>query len=471
MPQIELLLRRKIAEANKAYALFAPNDRVLVALSGGADSVALLLSLRKFYPSLSLTACHVNHHLRGKEAERDAAFAEELCKKNGIPFELCSADVAALAAKQKISTELAARNVRYAFFKDICRKRSIPLVACAHTSSDNAETVLFNLTRGAGLSGLSGIPPKRVLDESVTLIRPLIFAERAQIEAFLAAIGQSYVTDSTNLTDDYTRNFFRHQVLPLLKTVNPSLESGLSSTSRSLRDAQIFIEKTANNSLTDKISELAKLDEPILRQCILLLYRKCASDTPESVHISAIAALVRETAQTGKNAEICLPGGFSALLSDGYLRFSPTVRKIKTEDKPYFYAVSDGFFRIPDTPFAIEYTGASALLQKEHTALPDGFTLYDSAMLDSHAYTGLFVRSRRAGDTVKCGGMTRKLKELFNKKKIPAELRAVLPIVCGEGGEPVYYVPRTALSDVHARVLSNPAERLCRIRIYIQNGV
>ena len=468
--QIELFLRRKIAEANAADALFKPDDRILVALSGGADSVALLLALKKFYPSLSLAACHVNHCLRGEEAERDAAFAEALCKKNGIPFELCTADVAALAEKQRISTELAARNVRYAFFEEICRKRNIPLVACAHTASDNAETVLFNLTRGAALSGLSGIPPKRPLADGITLIRPLLSVQREHIEAFLASLGQSYVTDSTNLADDYTRNFFRHQVLPLLKTVNPSLENGLCATSRVLRETQIFLEKTANNSLTDRVTELALLDEVLLRQSILLLYRKSgAAGTPEYVHIDAIAALVREAAEhASKRAEVCLPGGVSACICNGILSFEPTVRKQKSIRKPYLYPLADGFFRIPDTPFAVQLADDTDFL-KNDAGIPEDYALYDSAILAKDQCGAFCVRSRGDGDTVRCGGMTRKLKELLNQKKIPTELRGLLPLVCAEDTQELLFVPRVAVCDAHAHILG-ASRKLCRVSIYIRNG-
>lgn len=143
--------------------------------------------------------------------------------------------------------------------------------------------------------------------------------QKEHIEAFLAALNQSYVTDSTNLADDYTRNFFRHKVLPLLKQVNPSLESGLCATSRVLRETQIFLEKTANNSLTDRVAELALQDEVLLRQSILLLYRKSgANGTPEYVHINAIAALVREAADNGPQTCGNLPaGGMSACICDG----------------------------------------------------------------------------------------------------------------------------------------------------------
>ena len=135
----------KIAEANGKYAMFEENSSVLVALSGGADSVCLLSAIHMFYPKVKLVACHVNHMLRGDEADRDEQFVRELCEKYGIELEVLKTDVAAFAKAEGLSTELAARKVRYGFFEDVCKKHGINLVATAHTSSDNAETVLFNL--------------------------------------------------------------------------------------------------------------------------------------------------------------------------------------------------------------------------------------------------------------------------------------------------------------------------------------
>lgn len=463
MSRAERTLMRLVDEACRAYDLFAPDDCILVALSGGADSVALLLSLKTMYPGLHLVACHVNHRLRPGEAERDAAFAEALCTRWGIPFELCEADVATLAESEHISTELAARWVRYAFFEEQCRKHGLHKLATAHTASDNAETVLFNLTRGSALAGLAGIPPKRELAENITLIRPLILVSRERVEAYLAALGQDYVTDSTNLTDAYTRNFLRHRVMPLLKQINPSLEERFGGMCRSLRETQIFIEKTANNSLTDEITALARLDEPVLCQCILQLYRRSFSDTPENVHIRAVAALVRESARTGKNAEVCFPGGTGARIEQGRLFFAPTVRKERQTEVPYRLPLRKGFYCIPDTPFAVEYTEAS-----DSYALPthDGFTLFDSVLCDSSLLENGCIRSRRPGDTVRSGGITRKLKELFNKKKIPTELRAVLPLLCvGNVGEMVVYAPRTALCDTQCDALKR-SPTLYRFAVY-----
>ncbi len=462
MPVHERVLRRQIDEANKTYELFSPEARILVALSGGADSVALLLALAEMHPSRQLVVCHVNHHLRGAEAERDAHFCRALCERMSVPFELCEAEVAEVAAKEKISTELAARRVRYAFFEKVCRKHALTHVATAHTASDNAETVLFNLTRGTALTGLAGIPPKRMLCADITLVRPLLLCTREQVEAFLEERGEAYVTDSTNLTDAYTRNFYRHKILPLLKQVNPAIEQGLSGMCKAVRDAQIFIEKTANNSLTQDVCQLAALDEPVLCECILQLYHRRFTDTPENVHIRQTAALVRSCALNAKNAEICFPGGVSAYIREGKLSFSQTVRREKLPELPYEIPLREGFFVIENTPFAVEYT-PDCMEYFFH----DGFLLYDSVFLDPELFEGEpCLRSRRAGDTVYSGGMTRKCKELFNKKKIPTELRARIPLLCDSQGERILFAPRVATSDC-VRDAFHSSRSLWRVAVYI----
>ena len=461
-------LRCKIDRANRAFSLFAPDDGVLVALSGGADSVALLLALKGFYPSLRLCACHVNHKLRPGEAESDAAFAAELCRREQIPFELLEADVASLAARENLSVELAARRVRYDFFEKVCRKRGLNAVATAHTASDNAETVLFHLTRGTGLTGLAGIPPKRAFAGNASLIRPLIFATRAEIEAFLASRGQNYVTDSTNLCDDYTRNFFRHHVLPLLKQVNPSFEENLKNTCAALRDAQIFIEKTANNNLTDDVRTLSTYDECVLRQCIRELYQRASGQTLlEGIHIEKIAALVREDAAVPqKRHEVCLPGRFSAVIADGRLFFEPTKRKTQP-DFAYSMVLTPGFTAIPGTPFGVylctEPSGMLAPLS-DLEGIPPEYALYDSVLLDAASVKGeLFVRNRRNGDTLRCGGMTKKVKEMLNHKKIPVEVRNTLPFICDQSG--VLYVTRAALCDAHRQAVGS-AHSVLRLLIF-----
>ena len=178
------IIFEKIKQANEKYSLFPERAKILVALSGGADSVTLLLALKEYFPDLMLYACHVNHMLRAEEADRDSLFAKELCGRLGIPIEILKTDVAKAAKEKSLSTELCAREIRYGFFEKVCKKYGITLVATAHTASDCAETVLFNLARGSTLPGLCGIPPKRNLCDGIEIIRPLIFVSRDEIEEY-----------------------------------------------------------------------------------------------------------------------------------------------------------------------------------------------------------------------------------------------------------------------------------------------
>ena len=183
---------RKIQQTIAEYGMLKPGEPVLVALSGGADSVALLLSLRELgYP---VRACHLHHGLRGGEADRDERFCRELCAQKGVRLSVRRVDAAAYARETHESVETAARALRYAFFRETAGGSK---TATAHTADDNLETMLFHLARGTGLDGLAGIPPVRD-----GIVRPLITCTREEVEAFLAARGQGFVTDSTNLERD-----------------------------------------------------------------------------------------------------------------------------------------------------------------------------------------------------------------------------------------------------------------------------
>jgi len=187
----------KIQRADRNFSLFDGCKKVLAALSGGADSCCLLLALSKLGEKygFSLCALHVNHMIRGDEADRDESFARELCETAGCEFFCEKVDIPSLAKERGVSLELCARDVRYSLFEEYCTKYGFDAVAVAHNSGDNAETVLFNLTRGSSIKGLCGIPPKRKLGDSAKIIRPLIYVTRHEIEAFLKEEGASFVTD------------------------------------------------------------------------------------------------------------------------------------------------------------------------------------------------------------------------------------------------------------------------------------
>ncbi len=203
---------------------------VIVGLSGGADSTALLKVLLTL--GYRCTAVHCNFHLRGAESDRDQQFVTELCSRLGIRLEVCHYDTESYARQHGISIEMAARELRYADFNRIMQERQASAVCIAHHRDDSVETLLLNLIRGTGLRGLTGIKPV-----NGNIIRPLLCVSRTEIELWLTETGQPYVTDSTNLETDYTRNKIRNQLLPLMRTINPDADNAINTTSQHLQQA------------------------------------------------------------------------------------------------------------------------------------------------------------------------------------------------------------------------------------------
>ena len=252
------MMNNKVLAAVKRYDMLKENDRVLIGLSGGADSCSLLyvmLGLKDSY-SLDIRACHINHKLRGSESDSDELFVRRLCDRLCVPLDVFSLDIAA-AAKKHESTEETARKLRYERFSELCGKYGAKL-ATAHTASDNAETVLMNIIRGTGTKGLAGIPPIR--DD---IIRPLIFCTREDILSYCAEKGIEYVTDSTNLKDDYTRNRIRHNLIPELERFNPSFLGAVTRMTVSVREDNAFLDEYAVNE-RKKCERAGKLDSRAL---------------------------------------------------------------------------------------------------------------------------------------------------------------------------------------------------------------
>lgn len=221
------------------HQLLSPDDLHLVALSGGADSVALLLILQQL--GYRIEAAHCNFHLRGEESDRDEEFVKSLCKKRNIPLHLIHFDTKEYASLHQVSIEMAARELRYGYFRQLCQDIGAASVCVAHHRDDAVETLLMNLLRGSGIHGLTGIRPKNEL-----IVRPLLCVSREEIEQYLHSIGQNYVTDSTNLVNDVLRNKIRLEVLPLLKTLNPKASENIEKTAQYLSEAEkIFDESIA----------------------------------------------------------------------------------------------------------------------------------------------------------------------------------------------------------------------------------
>mgnify|MGYP005971476735 CR=1 FL=1 len=230
------------------HQLFTPRGKYIIALSGGADSVSLLLVLKHLESELdiSLEAAHCNFHLRGDESLRDEEFCKQLCRRLHVPLHLVHFDTHAYADLHHVSIEMAARDLRYAYFEQLRRDIHAHDICVAHHRDDSVETLLLNLVRGTGLRGLRGIQPR-----NAHIIRPLLSHSRQQIEQYLDALGESYVTDSTNLHNDVKRNKIRLNVIPLLRELNPSASQSIFETSLRVTEALKVFDEAIQRSIAD----------------------------------------------------------------------------------------------------------------------------------------------------------------------------------------------------------------------------
>ena len=290
----------KIKTTFKKYNMPICDTEITVGVSGGADSVALLLALVELQSeySYNLKVVHINHNLRGDESLRDEQFVRELCDKMSVPCVVESIDVIATAKERSQSVELCARELRYEAFA----KHTKGLIATAHNSDDNTETVILNLCRGTGLKGLCGIPPVRD-----NIIRPLIECSREEILAFLSSKGQRYVNDSSNDSDDYTRNKIRHNVIPVLKGINPSLQNTISRVTSVLRDdndyletvvAEVFYRCVVDKCVSPQLTEYPSN----IRHRVLLSFCKSIGIESDNYHIEEM-----DKALSGAIAAATLP--------------------------------------------------------------------------------------------------------------------------------------------------------------------
>lgn len=257
------------------YAMLPDGARVLLALSGGKDSVYLLHQLLDMAPKRGLTiiAAHLNHRLRGEESDRDEAFVRDLCASWNVPVHIGTADVSAYAAANGLGVEEAARILRYAFLERVRQDCGCDVIATAHQADDQAETMLLNLTRGAGTKGLAGIPPVRR-----TVIRPILDIPAREIEDYLSSCGIPYVEDSSNRDDTYSRNRVRHEVLPVLTALNPRFPEHAAAAAQSLREDDRYLQTLAEDFLRDHYKEnslpaskLAALPAPIASRVLRTL--------------------------------------------------------------------------------------------------------------------------------------------------------------------------------------------------------
>ena len=255
---------KKIAQYIDQEKLFTREDKILVTLSGGADSVALLRLLLAM--GYTCEAAHCNFHLRGDESVRDEMFVRELCLQLEVPLHVQHFQTTEEAEKRHISIEMAARELRYEWFEEIRRKSGANVIAVAHHRDDSVETLLLNLIRGTGINGLRGIRPK-----NGHIVRPLLCLDRKEIINYLNRTGQDYVTDSTNLQDEYTRNKIRLNLLPMMQEINPSVKESIFNTAEHLSEVSIIYKKS--------IEEATKRVQTTEGICIDALMQETAPET------------------------------------------------------------------------------------------------------------------------------------------------------------------------------------------------
>lgn len=409
-------MEEKVLQLIRDCALLAPGDDVTVALSGGADSVALLWVLRRLAPELGLTlrAAHFHHGIRGQEADRDADFCRALCARWEIPFTLGRGDAPARAQQTGESLEEAARVLRYRFL----RRTAPGKLATAHNADDNAETVLLNLLRGTGPRGLCGIPPRRE-----TVIRPLLRCTRTEIVALLAREGLPHVEDSTNEADDCLRNRLRHRVMPLLRAENPNFSDAAGRAAALLREEDAYLSRLAAQAAAEcavgadwSCRALLALDPVLRRRILISMLWNLGLENPSLVYVTALEALL----SAGPSAQISLPGGLLVsreydLLHVGRPERLPPLPELALQ-VPGQTLLPGGLGRI------------TCVVTKNSYFSKKNLTTF-ALRCDMITERELCVRGRRPGDRLSLSGGTKRVKELMIDRKLPARLRDAVPVL------------------------------------------
>lgn len=418
-------MNHNVQETIRRYRMLERGDSVVVGISGGADSVTLLhllVTMREEY-ALRLSACHVNHGLRGEESLRDQRFVEDFCASLDVPLYILEADVGRVAKERRISEEECGRQVRYDFFHERCEAGG--KIATAHTLDDSLETVLFNLSRGTGLAGLCGIQPVRE-----NIIRPLIGCTRAEIEEYCAQNGLSYVTDSTNLCTDYSRNRIRLTVVPQLERLGENLRQNAGRMTELLRQDADYLQRQTQDFLSRhragqgiEIAALRDAHPAIASRAVRMLLIENGFPYDKR-HIDMALQMAREgrgTLQMAADSYI--------EIRDGVLRAWKKERAVNYFEKPLNFGktvLQDGIavhIKLVEVP-------QRENLKNIHTNMLRSCLDYDKII------GKVVVRQRLNGDKIRLWDrkITKSLKKLFQEKKLSASERAERILLADEQG-------------------------------------
>lgn len=385
----------KLTAFMSQYQMVNPGDTVNCAVSGGADSMALLFAMYLLKDKLGFTlqAAHFNHKLRGKESDEDEAFVRKFCETFDIPIYVGSCQV--ISGKKGL--EAAARDARYGFLSQLEGK-----IATAHTANDNAETVLMHLVRGTGLKGLGGIAPVRG-----NLIRPMLNVTRQQVLAFLEEYHIPHREDSSNETDQFLRNRLRHRVMPLLEAENPRIGENLSAMALRLRqDEEALSTLAAQTELN--VESLKAAPNGVRSRALERFLKASGVKEPEAEHIRLTERLIYSEKPS---ARANLPGGVTVCRSYDTLTVLPEQGDIEPVKLP-----CPGSVWLPGLGMRVTCRPAEEIVQT-----PTVFTV--------KAVGELTLRSRRAGDAIRLSGGSKSLKKLFIDRKIPASHRSQIPVL------------------------------------------
>ncbi len=392
-------MQNRLLKFAREQNLITPGDTVICAVSGGADSVAMLFALYLLREKLGITleAAHFNHNLRREESLRDETFVRELCARYEIPLHVASGEI----HPGKKGLEAAARDARYAFLESLPGK-----IATAHTADDNAETILMHLVRGTGLKGLGGIAPQRG-----KLIRPMLGITRREVEDFLAEWHLPHVEDSTNETDAFLRNRLRHHVMPLLAAENPRIAENLSQMALRLREDEACLSQLSSYETLPAVETLRTLPSTVRSRMLERFLKENGVREPEDVHIAQAEALVFSDSPS---ASAAFPGGVTLSRQYGHLTANPT---------------GEAF-----TPVTLTCPGSAEAAGIRITCEPAGELAQSENLLTVCPSGKISIRPRQTGDKIRLSGGSKSLKKLFIDRKIPAAVRERIPVVCDETG-------------------------------------
>ncbi len=437
------LVLNKTKNAIDNFSMLKKGDKILVGFSGGKDSVALLCVLKELSPlyNTEIFAFHVHHGIRGDEARRDLEFCKSFCSENGINFDFTRVDAPSFAKDNGIGLEEAARMLRYRAFDEYASENGITKIATAHTASDNLETVIFNLSRGSSTEGLKGIPPVRD-----NVIRPLIYCTTDEIYELANENGLSYVFDSTNNDTEYTRNYIRHKIIPLLKGINPEAENAVTRMCHTVRrDLDFISDNIGEYNCTEETKKLLSLHDAVLSRKLVLMYEKKAGKKGALSfdHVESMITLLRDKKREGVK-HISLPLKTNFVVTQDKVYFEKSRDGLYRTKKPYEKKIEYGLNEFDEQGFDIFVCNTEEEFKKHFFKNVYKMSIHSAVKKDRITDT-ITVRCRKNGDFYRYGRMTRKVKKIMNEKKIDPEKRDNIPLFCDKKG--IFWIPHFPLRD------------------------